>query len=201
MPLGLSILAGPIISVIFEHGKFTAFDVTQCAAALEAYAFGLIFYAGIKVVQPAFYAIDRRFFPMCVGLGVIAFNVALNSITVFVLHWGHAALAWATAAGLMLNFSALYLAMRRFAGRLETRLLIGTIARIGIAAAAIAGICLAARHWLFDGWAEFRLIRQIGLLGATILAAAITYFVLTSRLRVAESDEFLSLLRKRLGRK
>ena len=105
--VGLSILAGPIISVIFEHGKFTAFDVTQCAAALEAYAFGLIFYAGIKVVQPAFYAIDRRFFPMCVGLGVIAFNVSLNSITVFVLHWGHAALAWATAAGLMLNFFAL----------------------------------------------------------------------------------------------
>jgi putative peptidoglycan lipid II flippase len=198
---GLALLSNEIISVIFEHGLFTAEDVRQTASALQAYAFGLVFYAGIKVIQPAFYAIDKRFLPMCVSLGVIAFNVAVNSITVFGLGWDHTALAWATAAGLALNFSALYLSMRRFAGRLETRLLIGTIARIGIAAAAIAGICLAARHWLFDGWAEFRLIRQIGLLGATILAAAITYFALTSRLRVAESDEFLSLLRKRLGRK
>jgi putative peptidoglycan lipid II flippase len=199
--VGLSILAAPIISVIFEHGKFTAFDVTQCAAALEAYAFGLIFYAGIKVVQPAFYAIDRRFFPMCVGLGVIAFNVALNSITVFVLHWGHAALAWATAAGLMLNFSSLYLAMRKFAGGLESARLGRTLARLAVAVAALALICAAARYWLFAGWEHYRFLSRLGLLGATVGLAACTYFYLTARLGVEEACEFRSLLERRLGRK
>jgi putative peptidoglycan lipid II flippase len=52
------------------------------------------------VLQPAFYTIDRRFIPMMVSLGVIAFTATVNSITVFVLKWDHTALAWATAVGL-----------------------------------------------------------------------------------------------------
>ena len=49
--VGLSLLSHEIISVIFEHGKFTAHDVANTAAPLQAYAFGLIFYAAIKVLQ------------------------------------------------------------------------------------------------------------------------------------------------------
>ena len=39
----------------------TANDVANTAGPLQAYAFGLIFYSGVKVLQPAFYTIDRRF--------------------------------------------------------------------------------------------------------------------------------------------
>jgi putative peptidoglycan lipid II flippase len=199
--IGLALLARPIISVIFEHGAFTAFDVTQSAAALEAYAFGLVFYAGIKVIQPAFYAIDRRFLPMCVGLGVIVFNVVLNSITVFGLGWGHAALAWSTALGLMLNFSSLYLAMRKFAGGLESARLSHTLVRLVPGVAALALICGAAQTWLFAGWEHYRFLSRLGLLGATVSLAACTYFYLTARLGVEEAREFRSLLERRLGRK
>ncbi|MCB1207921.1 MAG: murein biosynthesis integral membrane protein MurJ, partial [Verrucomicrobiales bacterium] len=97
--VGLAVMGPEILSVLFEHGKFTAQDVEQTAGPLQAYAFGLVFYACVKVIQPAFYTIDRRFIPMMVSMGVIVLNLTLNSITVFVLHWDHTALAWATAIG------------------------------------------------------------------------------------------------------
>jgi putative peptidoglycan lipid II flippase len=119
--IGMSLLGHEIVSLIFERGKFTAYDVQQTTGPLQAAAFGLVFYACIKVVQPAFYTIGRRFVPMLVSLGIIVFTATVNSITVFVLKWDHTALAWATAVGLALNFTTLYLCMRKYAGGLETR--------------------------------------------------------------------------------
>ncbi len=76
--VGLALLAEPVISLIFERGKFDAQDVVGMAAALRFYAFGLVFYAAIKVVQPAFYAIEKRLIPMIVSFISIAINFAAN---------------------------------------------------------------------------------------------------------------------------
>src|SRR5438105_14488823 len=65
--IGLIILARPIISVIYEHGRFDARATEQTAAALQFYAIGLAAYAAIKVLAPAFYALDKRFLPMLVS--------------------------------------------------------------------------------------------------------------------------------------
>ena len=56
--LGLAVLGRPIIALIFEHGKFTSFDTVQTANALAAYSLGLAGYAAIKVLSPAFYALQ-----------------------------------------------------------------------------------------------------------------------------------------------
>jgi len=199
--VGLSLLAHEIISVIFEHGKFTAHDVANTAAPLQAYAFGLIFYAAIKVLQPAFYTINRRFIPMLVSLGVIVFTATVNSITVFVLKWDHTALAWATATGLALNFFTLYVCMRKFASGLETRSLSRALLRLAVAIAIMSAVCLAAKVTLLADWAHLSLISRCGMLGVTIGAAAAAYFAVTKVLKVEESSEFLSLLNRRLGKR
>ncbi|MCB1278938.1 murein biosynthesis integral membrane protein MurJ [Prosthecobacter sp.] len=199
--VGLSLLAREIISVIFEHGKFTAYDVANTAAPLQAYAFGLIFYAAIKVLQPAFYTINRRFIPMMVSLGVIVFTAGVNSITVFVLKWDHTALAWATATGLALNFFTLYLCMRRFASGLETRFLLRSLLRLAAGIAVMSVVCLSAKYTLMADWAQFSLIARCAALGVTISAAAAAYFAVTKALKVEESGEFLSILGRRFGKR
>ncbi len=199
--VGLSLLAYEIISVIFEHGKFTAHDVANTAAPLQAYAFGLIFYSAIKVLQPAFYTINRRFIPMLISIGIIVLNLALNSTTVFVLGWGHTALAWATALGLVINFLTLYLCMRKFAGGLETRSLTQALLRLGVAIVVMSGVCLAAKVTLMSHWAETGFMLRCALLGATIAVAAAAYFAVTKMLKVEESGEFLSLLGRRFGKR
>jgi putative peptidoglycan lipid II flippase len=199
--LGLSLLAHEIISVIFEHGKFTAEDVRNTAGPLQAYAFGLIFYSAVKVLQPAFYTIDRRFIPMMISFGIIFFNLAANSITVFWLGWDHNALAWATAIGLMLNFATLYLCMRKFAGGLETSTLTAALLRLVVALIVMAAICIAARITILHDWDHLRLVMRIAMLFITITIAAAAYFFATAKLGVEESGEFLSIVNRRFAKK
>ena len=66
--IGLIILAEPIIALIYQHGRFTAAATVQTAAVLRFYAIGLAGYAGVKVLAPAFYALDKRHLPMVVSL-------------------------------------------------------------------------------------------------------------------------------------
>jgi putative peptidoglycan lipid II flippase len=199
--VGLSLLAKEIISVIFEHGKFTAYDVEMTAAPLQAYAFGLIFYSAVKVLQPAFYTINRRFIPMLISIGIIVFNLAANSTTVLWLGWDHTALAWATAIGLLLNFCTLYFCMRKFAFGLQTRSLMQALMRLGIAIAVMSGICLAVKFTLMADWAHLSFVFRCALLGVTISAAAAAYFAVTKLLKVEESGVFLSLLGRRFGKR
>lgn len=198
--IGLSIFAREILSLIFEHGQFTARDVAMTAGPLQAYAFGLVFYSAIKVLQPAFYTIDRRFIPMLVSLGIILLNLALNYTSVFVLGWDHTALAWATAIGLAANFATLYLCMRRFAGGLETAPLVRSLLRLGIAVLLMAALCVGARLTFLADWETLSFSLRAAGLGGTIAVAAILYFFVTHRLRVEEAGEFLSLLSRRFGR-
>jgi putative peptidoglycan lipid II flippase len=198
--VGLSLLAYEIVSILFEHGKFTAADVAATAGPLQAYAFGLVFYSAIKVLQPSFYTIGKRFIPMIASLGVIVLTASLNAVTVFVLHWDHTALAWATALGLVVNFATLYLFMRKFAGGLETRSLMQVLMKLMAGVALMAGVCLAAKFTLLAGWAKMAFIMQAGSLGATVTVAAVAYFFVTQKLRVEEAGEFIGIISKRLKR-
>ena len=103
--IGLIILAEPIISLIYQHGRFTAEATRQTAAALRFYAIGLAGYAGVKVLAPAFYAINKRNLPMLVSLFSIAVNFGLNWFFRFRLGWGHQGLAFSTSAGRDHEFS------------------------------------------------------------------------------------------------
>jgi putative peptidoglycan lipid II flippase len=198
---GLALFSREIISVIFEGRRFGPEDVFQTARVLEAYACGLLFYAMLKVVQPAFFAIDRRFFPMQVSLGMIAFNIVVNTTTVFVLGWDHAALAWSTAIGLALNFGVSYLAMRRFASGLHTRETLRGMVKVLAAAAAMVAVCLPAKWWFQHHWAGLEFWARVSALGAVIAVAAVVYWGLAGVLRVTEAADFGALLKRRLGRK
>lgn len=198
--VGLSLLAHEIVSILFEHGKFTAADVTATAAPLQAYAFGLVFYSAIKVLQPAFYTIGKRFIPMLVSLGIIALTATMNSITVFILHWDHTALAWGTAIGLAVNFATLYLCMRKFASGLETTSLVQSLIRLLIGIAAMGAVCWGAKLTILVGWAKMSFLMQAASLSGTVGVAAIVYFFITQKLRVEEAGEFIGIISKRFKR-
>src|SRR5437667_9320499 len=118
--IGLIFLAEPIISVIYQHGRFTAEATRQTAAALQFYAIGLAAYSAVKVLAPAFYALDKRYLPMMVSIFSIVVNVALNWFFMFKLGLGHRGLAFAVSLVAIINFLLLYIMMRKYAGPLET---------------------------------------------------------------------------------
>jgi putative peptidoglycan lipid II flippase len=126
--LGLAVLAEPITALIFERGKFTAFDTLQTANALAAYSIGLAGYGAIKVLSPAFYALNDARTPMLISLGSIAVNYLMNLL--LVERFGHVGLACSTSAVALVNFVLLALFMRRRLGRLDGRRLGATVLRI-----------------------------------------------------------------------
>ena len=197
--IGLALLAKETVSVVFEHGEFTAHDTAMTAGPLRAYAFGLVFYAAVKVLQPAFFTIDKRFVPLVITFITITSNAVLNSISVFVFKWDHTALAWCTAFNLAVNFTVLYWWMGKLAHGLETRSLMASLGRLAIALVIMAAICLAARFTVLANWDQLRLSARILGLAGTVGVAAASYFFVTAKLGVEETGEFLSLISKRFG--
>lgn len=198
--IGLALLAEPIISVIFEHGDVTGMQRMQTAMALRAYGYGLVFYAALKVLQPAFYAIDKRWFPMMVSFLALAMNLGFNYLFIFVLGWGHESLALTTSITASVNFILLYLAMRHFAGDPGTGQLLGLMAKLLVSGAVMGGVCLLANHFLFSDLSHMRFIVKLVGLGATIGIAAVVFFGTAKLLRVAEADESLGMILRRFRR-
>ncbi|HEY3304908.1 MAG TPA: murein biosynthesis integral membrane protein MurJ [Candidatus Binatia bacterium] len=195
---GLAILGQPIVGLIFEHGKFTSFDTVETARALAAYSIGLAGYAAVRVLAPAFYALDDSRTPMLVSLFSIAVNYAVNALLVG--PFGHVGLALSTSTVALANFTLLLVLMRRKIGRIEGRRLVRSLAKIGLAAALMAAAAwlvsrLVAAEPSLDGFALY--LAQV----LAAIAAALAVFYTSCRLlRVEELDEAVNAVAGRFMR-
>lgn len=199
--IGLMILAEPIISVLYQHGRFRAEEAAQTGAALRLYAIGLCGYAALKVLVNSFYALDKRNVPMFVSFAAIAINLVLSWFFAFRLGLGHRGLALSTGCIASINFLVLYLIMRKQLGRIETSAMLGMFARLAVAAAILAAICVAGRYWLLADWAVQPFFEKLGYLVLTIAAAAVAFFLTAMALGLKELDALTAAVRRRLTRK
>src|SRR5438067_902344 len=196
--IGLAMLASPIVSVIYQHGRFTAEMTRQTAGALRFYAIGLVSYAVLKVLTPAFYAIEKRNTPMVVSFLAIGANLFLNWLFTFRLGWGHRGLAFSTSLVATINFVLLYALMRRHTRRLETRQMLIGLGKICLAGALLALICWAANYWWLDAWASLRFFAKLAALFIAIAFGALTFFGAAFLLRVSEVQDIIDVFRRKV---
>lgn len=82
--VGLWVLATPLISLVFEHGDFTAADTMATVAALRFHLLGLVFAAVDQPLIFAFYARQDTWTPALVGVATVLFYaVAALTPTLF----------------------------------------------------------------------------------------------------------------------
>src|ERR1700732_5330354 len=196
--IGLAMLASPIISVIYEHGRFTAAMTRQTAGALQFYAIGLVAYSALKVLTPAFYAIDKRKTPMNVSFLAIGLNLFLNWLFTFRLGWGHRGLAFSTSLVATINFLLLYGLMRRHTRKLETRRMLAGLGKICVAGVLLALVCWAANHWWLDAWEHLRFLEKLCAMLVAIAVGATVFLGGAFFLRVDEVQDVVYLIRQRL---
>jgi putative peptidoglycan lipid II flippase len=138
-----------LISLIFQRGKFSAFDSAMTSSALTAYALGLPFYGLHKIAAPCFYAMDKHKIPMYSSLFGIAFNI-LFCVGLIESH-GFSILALGTSISIALNFSILIFLLVRFLDISPSFLLNVKLLKI-FSAAAISAICLLTiKHYYLSG--------------------------------------------------
>jgi putative peptidoglycan lipid II flippase len=198
--VGMALLAQPIIALIYQRGNFTAEDTNMTALALRTYAWGLVFYSGIKVLQPAFYAIERRYIPLLVSCAAVGVSAVCNYLTVYRWKLGHEFLALGTSISAVVNFTLLFLAMRSVTHGMKGRELAANLCKLVVSCAAMAAVCWVCRLTLLDNFSHQRLLQKIGTLGATIFLAACVYFLMNSLLKNEEVGDMRRLLLRKLGR-
>ena len=198
--IGLILLAEPIMSVLFQHGRFSAHDAYESAAALRFYAIGLCGYAALKVLVNAFYAIDRRKTPMIVSFCAVGLNLLLNWLFTVRLGWGHQGLALSTACIATTNFVVLYVLMHQHLGRLESRAMLSLLLRLSVASVVLAGVCWAGNHYLLAGWAIERFWPKAAGLAAVIVTGAGAFCICATALRIREMQDIVLAVRRKLRR-
>jgi putative peptidoglycan lipid II flippase len=194
--VGLMMLAEPIVSVLYQHGRFDAHHTIEAAGALRYYAIGLAGYAALKVLVNAFYALDQRRTPMYVSFFAVALNLLLNWIFTRQLGWGHRGLAFSTGCVATCNFIVLYALMHRHLKRLETRLMSTLLAKVALASVALALICWASQQWLLNDWVQQSFGARLGWLLLTIAAGILAFVGCGTALRIDELRDLMAALRR-----
>ncbi len=196
--VGLVVLARPIISVIYEHGRFGAADTDATAQALVFYAIGLYGYSAVKVFAPAFYALDEARVPVLGSFAGMAVNVVLNVALYPVLGFRGVALGTSLAAGA--NFLVLAWAWRRRHGGLGGSGVVPQLLRVLVAAGVLAAVAWATARGLAPLLPTRGLGRQLAMGLVPVAAGLLAYLAAARALGIRELDELAAALRRRRAR-
>lgn len=196
----LGIWGEQIVSIFFQRGRFDASSAAMTGQVLEAYSLGLLSYAGMKVLQPVFMALEKPWAPAGLALLSFTISVALNYLFVRVMGMGVSWLALTTAAVTTLNFLFFFFYLRYLLGSMSIPTLFAGLLRIGLAALVLAGFCWTIREYAMQGFTSWSFISRFGLMATCGIAGAVVYLTACYLCRVSELREFLIKLQGRSNR-
>lgn len=209
---GLIILGEPIIRLLYSRGAFKESDVPMTAYALAGYSIGLTGYAAIKILSPAFYALDDAKTPMIIAVC----SIAVNALASFLFRnwlsnfgvspeypsgYGHVGVALATSSVALVNFFALALMMRKRIGRIDGRAIISAFIKIAFASAAMSVVCYFSYHFLLDRFGISNFVYKIVEVFVPIVLGGIVFVLMAKILRIYEINQLYNSFARKLGRK
>src|SRR4249919_3746480 len=192
--LALAVSAGPLVSALFEGGRFHAEDAQLTALTLSIIVLGLPAYVLVKVLTPGFYDRQDTATPVKIACIVLVATVVLNFV--LIPPFKIAGLAAAIAICSWLNCLMLYAVLHRrrhfriegwLANRIARQLLAGALM-----VAALYAIKLTIPGW-FTGSAGHRLIGVMALVGGGMAV----YFPAVWFLGGMDKEDIQALLRRR----
>jgi putative peptidoglycan lipid II flippase len=195
---GLIALREPIINLLFQHGNVWDYTATKkTGQALLFYSLGIWAVVGVRVMTSTFYSLQNTKTPMKVAALGLAVNIVLClALMGPMLHNG---LALAHAAAATLNFTILFLLLRRHLGGFPAREIVRSFLRAAAASAVMGVFCalvLRGEHWQSAGNSG---LKAAWLAGTIVLAIGV-YAGVSALLRTEELSFVVKLLKTR-GRK
>ncbi len=197
--VGLSVLAEPIIRMIFEHGAFTASDTRAMIPVLAVFAVGLPVFSFVNLILRAFYAFKDTRTPVRAAVLSFFVNVALSLALMSTL----STVGLALAGNVAILAQAWYLQVK-----LARRDPTFSLTRLGrdlakiLAASVLMGLAVAAGWWGWSRWAEPAFLPDAVGVGVLIILGLGVYAAAVWLLRVEGRDDKEGLLAKlgaRLG--
>ena len=173
--VALAILALPLVSTLYQYGRFTVNDVVQTELALLGYTIGLPALIFVKILAPGFYARQVMGTPVKIAFATVLITQACAVLFAWPLGLEQAGLTLATSVGACFNASLLFwlLLRKRFyqprPGWL--RFFVKVCVAVALLAITIAVARGPGATWLAAGVAY-----KMGRLGLVVVAGACVYF-------------------------
>lgn len=192
--IALAVSAGPLVSALFQGGEFTPEDARLSALTLSIIVLGLPAYVLVKVLTPGFYSRQDTATPVKTAIFVLVANIGLNFA--LIPRFGIGGLAAAIAICSWLNCVILYVILHRRGHFRIEGWLASRVARQLVAAAAMAAVLFAIRHYLggfFTGSVGHRMVGVAALVGGGMAV----YFPLVWLLGGTDKEELRALVSRR----
>jgi len=196
--VGLVLLDREIIRMIYQRGRFTSWDTIASAAALRFFVIGLVAYAAVKVIAPAFYAMQLTRIAVTASVIAVAGNLIFNVL--LYPHYDYRVLALGTALSALLNFAVLYTMFHRRIAKLPHLALARFVLRIAVAACVMGAAVYGAARGLEHVLGHRTLPARIAGAMIPVVFGAAVYAGACALLRVEELTQFTGRLGRRLRR-
>lgn len=170
--LGFMALAKPIISTLFQGGRFDAYSTQLTARALFFYSIGLFAYGATRILQSCFFALKDTLTPTKISFVALILNIILNATLMYPLKIS--GLALATSISGIISFLILFYILKKRLAPFSTGEIIQSFLRILLAGLGMAGVCYSLR--------PFNLI-------IAVACGLISYIIFSFILRVREMGQ------------
>jgi putative peptidoglycan lipid II flippase len=188
------VLSEPMIRLIYQRGEFDAQQTQLVSTALFWFAFSLPSNGLFLLLTRTFFSLQKPWLPTAIS----GANLAITALAALALYepFGVGGIVASTAIATGASVTAQCVILRRELGGLELPRLGDTVARVAIAAAALAAVSFGVWDGL-DGALGRSLPAQIVSLGGGLAAGGAVYLLLARALRLAELDQIIRLIRRR----
>ncbi|QDX30202.1 murein biosynthesis integral membrane protein MurJ [Dickeya poaceiphila] len=183
--VALGLLAKPLTVVLFQYGKFSAFDAMMTQRALVAYSIGLMGLILVKVLVPGFYARQDIKTPVKIGVATLVMTQLMNLIFIGPLQ--HAGLSLSIGLASCINAGLLFWQLR--CQRIFqpqpgwTAFLVKLVMAVVIMSLVLIALCMWMPAWE-QGSMTLRLLR----LSVVVIAGAGSYFAMLALLGFRPKD-------------
>lgn len=185
--VGLAVLGESIVGAIYQIGRFTQYDTHQTALALSCYAIGLAGYSALKVLSPAFYALNDARTPMIISALSIVINYVTAKTLINVAGLGHAGLALSTSAVAIFGSVVLFTLIRNRIGGIYGRGLAEAVMKIFLASMIMAVVVWGSSHAIHNSLGIGTISRLIDL-AISIPLGMVVLYIACRLLKVAELE-------------
>ena len=190
------VLAEPITRLLYERGAFGPDDTDRVTSALVWFSLALPFSGANLLLTRTFFSLQRPWVPTRIAVLSLVVN-ALVSVALYE-PFGIAGIVLGTVASTAATTGAMAFALRReLAGRLEAGTTGVAVAKMSIAAAALAGAAYGTWRVL-DRVLGDALVAQLVAVGAALIVGIAVYAAGVLVMRVAEAAYLRRLVADRI---
>jgi putative peptidoglycan lipid II flippase len=142
--LGLILVRGPAVRLLFQNGHIHAHDADLIARSVLFYAGAIWAFSVLQIVNRAYYAIHDTVTPVVMSIVNIVLNLAVE---LPLLWWlGESAMALGTLVSFAIQAVVMVWMLDRKIGGLQLRRSLGSVGKMLLATAIMGMVCVGVQH-------------------------------------------------------